>query len=175
MTRFGAVACGNQCRGRVFEFGIRFVRQIEGAHEQKVVEGALKHEVEAGFVTVEEVEAGVCGDLGVGGGEAVEVVTGVFDALVVEEAGLDGPGAAHAPAGGDHFLDEAQLDAVGGRKAADVLAEERFEVLRRFAFHEHDAGEKAVAERVHRRAPLAFGRDGAFRFSTVRLRGENAS
>ena len=55
---------------------------------------------------------------------------GVEDFLVdmgvdfgVEQTGLEGPGAAEAPGGGDHFFDDVHFDIVGGLEAVDVLVE----------------------------------------------------
>jgi len=78
-----------------------------------------------GFVAMEEGE-------GWGGGGAVEGVNhvvadaaGGFDGgeFGVVDHGLHSGGAASAPGGRDHFLDEIQLDIVGGLKVLDVLVE----------------------------------------------------
>jgi hypothetical protein len=45
-----------------------------------------------------------------------------------EHLGLDRPGAAAAPPGGDHFLDQAELEAIDGLDPLDVMGQ-RFPIL----------------------------------------------
>jgi hypothetical protein len=89
-----------------------------------VLEGALADVVEAGLIAMQEGELGRGGQIGESGGQAVDFVAGLagVDGVVVE-AGFDGPGAAQSPEGGDHFLDHAEFDVVGGAVAVDVLGQ----------------------------------------------------
>jgi hypothetical protein len=56
--------------------GTGFVWHASDAQEQDVVERALIHEVEAGFIAVQQGEFGGTGMLAEGSGDAGEVVTG---------------------------------------------------------------------------------------------------
>ena len=100
-----------------------------------------------------------------GGGDAGAVVGGWVGnpdpAGVGEDLGFHGPGAAHAPVGGDHFLDHGLLDAIGGGEAIEVLREEKFEAILRLAGENHAVGEKTVNDGILGRATLAFGSYGA--------------
>jgi hypothetical protein len=101
------------------------------------------------------------GETAEGGGQTVRVavarVLGV-DA-VGKQAGFDGPGAAHAPPGGDHFLDDAELDAVGRLETIQVFVQGLFKTFVRFAFHDNAAGQQGMAARVLRRDLFAGLRD----------------
>jgi hypothetical protein len=83
------------------------------------------------------------------------------------EAGFDGPGAAHAPEGGGHFLDDAEFDVVGGAVAVDVLGHEDVEVLAGLGAQDDALGEKAVADGVEGRRLLSGGCGGAAGAGTV--------
>ena len=86
------------------------------------MEGALVDAVEAGFIAADEVRRGGIGKGGEGVGEAIEgVAIGLGGEALLEGAGLHGPGAAHPPVGGGHFLDETELHAIGGLEAFDEL------------------------------------------------------
>ena len=95
-----------------------------------VLESALADVVETGLIAMQEGELGRGGQVGESAGNAADLVAGLagVDGLVVE-AGFNGPGAAHAPEGGGHFLDDAELDVVGGAVAVEVLGQEDVEVL----------------------------------------------
>ena len=56
--------------------GTGFVWYPGGAQQEEIVQGALIHEVETGFVAVEEGEFGGGGELAEGGGNAGDVVAG---------------------------------------------------------------------------------------------------
>jgi len=125
---------GGQLGGglRVFGNGIRFVWHTDFSQEKQVPEGALVHAVEAGFIAVDEADGLGGGEILKGGGEAADFIgAGLVIHVVLEHAGFDGPGAAHAPVGTYHLLDEADLDAVGGLEALRVKVDEGVEA---FAF-----------------------------------------
>jgi hypothetical protein len=90
------------------------------------------------------------------------------------EAGFDGPGAAQTPEGGDHFLDDAELDVVDGAVALDVLVEEDVEVLAALVGQDDAVGEKAVADGVEGRSLFSRGCDGAAGAGTVGAGRENS-
>ena len=123
------------------------------------MERALVHEVETGFVAVEEGELGGGGLLFEGSGDAGYVVAGGLGGEGIGKQGiLNGPGAAETPIGGGHLLDHAELDAVGGIKALDVLREQFGEGFPGFT-GKHDAiGEQSVTNGVERRAAPTLGR-----------------
>ena len=118
-----------------------------------VLEGALADVVEAGLIAMQEGEVGCGGQVGESAGNAADCVAGLagMDGVVVE-AGFDGPGAAHAPEGGGHFLDDAEFDVVGGAVAVDVLGQEDVEVLAGLGAQDDALGEKAVADGVEGRS-----------------------
>jgi hypothetical protein len=76
---------------------------------------------------------------------------------VFVKTGFDGPGAAQAPEGGDHFLDDAELDVVDGAVALDVLVEEDVEVLAALVGQDDAVGEQAVADGVEGRSLFSGG------------------
>jgi hypothetical protein len=113
------------------------------------VEGALVEHVEPGFVAVHERESGSIGKGLKCCGHAVDGGNfGGIRSVGVEHAGFDGPRAAHAPGGADHFLNETELHGVGGLVAFDVLGEKGLKRLGRFVLKDQTTGEKAVAEGV---------------------------
>jgi len=129
------------------------------------VESALVHEMEAGFVAVEEAEIGRSGHVAESGGEAANLVSGrvgLFGQGVLEDAFLDSPGAAHAPIGGCHFLDQPELDAVDGPEALQMLGEKGFETGARLVLEDDAIGEEAVAKRVEGGTAFALWGLGAF-------------
>ena len=91
------------------------------------------------------------GRLGGYGGEAVGEpgqlvpIGGLGRNGAIHDAGFDGPGAALAPEGGKHLLDQAQLDGIGGREARDELGLEGIKGLARFVFKDDYLGHEAVA------------------------------
>ena len=122
------------------------------------------HAKEAGLVAVEQVQVGLGVGVAEGGRDAAEVTVGLLVHGGIQEVALDGHGAALAPVGGNHFLDEAQFDIVEGAEAGDVHLEEGLEELAIFGLQDHAAGEQAVADSVLGRAGLAcwsFGAAGA--------------
>ena len=141
------------------------------------METALIHKVEAGLIAMEEGEFGGGGEPGEGGGDAAELVGGVLGVDgVVEEAGFDGPGAAHAPVGGGHFLDHAELDPVGGGEAVEVVREQSLERLARFVAEDYAIGEQAVADGILAGDfALAFGGDRASGFGSIGSGRKNSS
>ena len=81
--------------------------------------------MEAGFVTVQEGELGAGSEVGEGGGDTRDfVAAGLLGEGVIEEAGFDGPGAAEAPVGGDHLLDDAEFDLISRFEPLDVMGGE---------------------------------------------------
>ena len=88
------------------------------------------------------------------------------------EAILDGPSAAHAPIGSGHFLDHAELDAVGGSETLGMLGYEVIKTRTRFVFQNHAPSQEGVANGVSGRAFLPLGGDrssGAGRVGTGRV------
>jgi hypothetical protein len=142
----------------VFGNGTRFVWYGGGAEEKDVVEGALIVEMNAGLITVHEAEAGFGGEFLEGGGYAIERIGGGLGVgLILEQSGFDGPGAAEAPVGSHHLLDQAELHAVGGLEAIEVLGEDGLETFGRFIAHDDLLGQEAMGYGILRRAPFAVG------------------
>ncbi len=163
-------------RGPVSGNGIRFVWHFQISEQLDVAEGALVHAVEAGLIALDEGKAGAGLGVAEGGGNAPDLIAeGLSGDSVIEGAGFDGPGAAHAPEGEGHFLDDAELDAIGGLKAGDVLGDNGTEGLRGFIFENGAAGEHAVAERVHGSAAFAFRSDWPPGTGAVGARGADFS
>jgi hypothetical protein len=111
--RVFAIGAGFVRHGGVF--GVKFVVGGDFLEFEQALEGAATDQVEPHFVAMDEVEtAGIVGQGGEGGGEAFGLRGGgmklVFEFLV-EGGGFDGPEAAQAPNGEDHFLDQS----LGGR------------------------------------------------------------
>jgi hypothetical protein len=95
---------------------------------------------------MEQVQPGGGGQFGEGVGDALGLVSGglMADGLF-HQAILDGPGAAHAPVGGDQFLDHSELDAIGGGEALDMLGHEVVKTLVGFVFQNKTLGQETVA------------------------------
>jgi hypothetical protein len=87
--------------------------------------------------------------------------------LGIEHAGFDGPSAALAPAGGGHFLDQAELDFIDGTEVVDMLLQEILEILALFVFKDDAVGAEAVNDRVFRGTELAGRRGRPFREGAV--------
>jgi len=89
------------------------------------LDAAVVNAVIVGLVTMEEGECGRGGEAVEGVDHIVAEAAGGFDGgeFGVVDHGLHSGGAASAPGGRDHFLDEIQLDIVGGLKVLDVLVE----------------------------------------------------
>jgi len=105
---------------------------------------------------------GFAGLLGGGGGNAHGLVAGRLIAEgLFHQAILDGPGSAHAPMGHGHFLNHAELDAIGGSEALDILGHEVVKALTGFVFQAHALGEEIVANGVGGRARFTLWGDGA--------------
>lgn len=138
------------------------------------MEGPLVQHVEAGFIAVHEVQGGGIGEGLEGGSDTVDGRKGDGGFDGIEHASFDGPGAAHAPGGTDHFLDEAELDVVGGLEAVDVGGKEGLEGFAGLVIEDEAAGEESVNEGVLGRMLLADFGDGAMRGLTVRPGCENA-
>ncbi len=84
-----------------------------------------------------------------GGGHAAGVAAlGLEGDLFIEQGGFDGPGAALAPAGGAHFLNQAEFDFVHRAEVVDMLLQEIQEVLALFVFENDAVGAEAVTESV---------------------------
>jgi hypothetical protein len=132
--------------------------------------------VEAGLVTVEQVELGGGGQVGEGVGDALGLVAGglIADGLF-HQAILDGPGAAHAPIGGNHFLDHGELDAIGGGETLLMLGDELVEALTRFVFQDNALGQETVAEGVGGGAFFPLRGDGASGAGSVGSRRVDSS
>ena len=117
--------------------------------------------MEAGLVAGYQVGLGLLRERCVSGGDADDlVVAALLRNGGVQQAGLDGPGAALAPEGGDHLLDHGQLDVVGRAEDVQKLGDKLVEALARFVA-EHDAsGKQTVADGVHRRPIFPSGVTG---------------
>jgi hypothetical protein len=132
------------------------------AEGHQILEGALKHGVEAGFVAVEKVEAVVGSEVGEGGHQPVGVAGSLLGGHGgIEVAVFDGPGAADAPEVGDHFVDHIGFDIIERAEAAGVLVAEFVECLIGFVLEDDDSGEETVPGGVPGRAGLALGSFGA--------------
>ena len=142
--------------------GIGFVWHSRVSQQKDVLQAALIHIVEAGFIAVEEGEATGTVRVLEGGSEEAGSIARVGDVeAAVEALGFDGPGAADAPLGDDHFLNDGELDAVGGLKAVDVVGEDFLKTGWRFVIQPDDFGEQSVAAGVLGRQALAGLRDRA--------------
>jgi hypothetical protein len=175
---------------RVFDFGAGFVRHGgvfgvkfavggEFLELEQGQEGAAIDEVEAGFVAMDEVEtAGIVGQGGEGGGEAFGLRGGgmevVFEFLI-EGGGFDGPEAAQAPDGGDHFLDQSLSGEIGGGEAAEEILVEFAESVGGLVGEEDAVGQNAVAEGIEAGAALALGGFGAAGAGAVSAGGADAA
>jgi hypothetical protein len=87
--------------------------------------------------------------LGEGVGDAPGLVAGglIADGLF-HQAILDGPGAAHAPIGRNHFLDHGELDAIGGVETLGMLGHEVVKTLTEFVFQDKALSQETVAKGV---------------------------
>ena len=164
------------CAGWCSEMGLASFGNSTLSEQSEVEQGALVDVVEAGFVTMEEVEPGGGGQFGEGSGDASGLVAGglITDGLF-HQAILDGPGSAHAPMGRGHFLDDAELNAIGGGEALGMLCHEVVKTGARFVFEDHALGEETVANGVGGRALLALGGDGASGAGRVGARSIDSS
>ncbi|MCU1262218.1 MAG: hypothetical protein JWO80_5103 [Bryobacterales bacterium] len=169
----GLFGCGLLRRLRIFV--------VEIAQEEEVLERAMVHAVEAGFVAVEQVELGAGGELRECRAEAGVLVDFRFCGGgharlhgAVQEVGFDGPQAAEAAGAGGHFFDGGEFDIVGGFEFCEVLVEERGEGLLGFVFHEDAFGEEAVPEGVRGGTLFAGFGFGASGFGAVGARGDGS-
>ncbi len=145
---------------RVFGNGTRFVWYGGGSQEEHAVQGALVIEMQASLVTVHEAERGFGGQVDEGIGDAIQSVAGrLSGSFIFEHAGFESPGAAETPVGSDHFLDHAELHAIGGLQAIEVIAEDGLETLGRFVAHDDLACKQSVADGILRRNSLALSSD----------------
>ncbi len=152
----------------MFGNGTRFDWYGGDAQEEEVVEGALVHEVETGFVTVDQGKGWGLGESGEGVGHAVEAVGGGLGGdLLLQHSGFEGPGAAQTPVGRGHLLDHPQLEAVGGLEAIEIVAHEAFETLGGLVVEEEALGEEAVAGGVAGGTLFSFRGDRAMGESAV--------
>jgi hypothetical protein len=149
---------------RVFVFGngTRFVWHGGGTQEEHVVQGALVIQMKASLVTVHEAERGFGGEIDEGIGYAIQSVAGGLSVrFIFKHAGFESPGTAEAPVGSDHFLDHAELHAIGGLQANEVIVEDRLETLGRFVAHDDLTGKESVSDGILRRISLALSGDRA--------------
>jgi len=117
--------------------------------DEEILEGALKHHVEAGFVAVEQGEFRRVVGAGEAGGHAVQGTGGrVGRRDGIEEAVFDGPRAAHAPEGGDHLFDHADFDGVEGIEAVEIGTEESLKCFIGFVVEHDEFGEEPVTQGV---------------------------
>jgi hypothetical protein len=129
------------------------------AEDDEVADEAGVEAMEAGLVALENGHLGTGGELAEGAGEAVEFVgsgrAGVH--FVVHHIHLDGEGAAGAPVGGDHFLDEAAFDLVDGLEAVVVGLEHGLVGFLVFVAQDDDVGLESVFGGVLGGTGLTFG------------------
>jgi hypothetical protein len=126
--------------------------------QDQVLERPLVHEVEAGFVPVEQGKCRLGGERGEGLVHAGELAAaGLVLHGVGEHFRFEGPGAAHSPIGGGEFLDEIKLEIVERFEALHDDVEEHFEILRVLIADEDLFGEEALAHSVAGDARLSFG------------------
>jgi hypothetical protein len=145
---------------RVFGNGTRFVWYGGGTQEEHAVQGALVIEMKASLVTVHEAERGFGGKIDEGIGDAVQSVAGrLSGGFIFEHAGFESPSAAETPVGSDHFLDHAELHAIGRLEAIEVIAEDSLETFGRFVAHDDLAGKQSMADGILRRTSLALSSD----------------
>ena len=133
------------------------------ADHLEVAEAAGAHEVESGLVAEQDVEFGVGSGVGETHGKAIEGADRLVTALHVQLEGFHfgGGHAAEAPVGGDHLLDDIQLDFIDGLVAGDVGLVHVAEGFGVFVGQQQCGGEDAVIDRVLGRPGLAFGSFGA--------------
>jgi len=158
--------------------GVKFAVGGDFFELEQALEGAAIDQVEAGFVAMDEVEtAGIVGQGGEGGGETFGIRGGgmevVFEFLI-EGGGFDGPEAAQAPDGGDHFLDQRLSGEVGGGEAAEEILVEFAEGVGGLVGEEDAVGQDAVAEGIEAGAALALGGFGAAGAGAVGAGGADA-
>jgi hypothetical protein len=140
------------------------------------VEGSLVHEVEARLVAVEQGELWLGCEVAEGGGDAgAAVLAGVGGEAAGQELGFHGPGAAHAPVRGHHFLNQGFFDAIDGAEPIQVLRKEGLEALLRLAGQDDTLGEETVTDSILGRAGFAFRGRGATGKSAVGLRRKLSS
>jgi hypothetical protein len=139
------------------------------------VERTLIVEVETSLVAVHEGEGGLGGEAGEGIGDAIEGISGrLGGSFVFEQAGFESPGAAKAPVGSDHLLDQADFNAIGRLQATEVIFQDSLETLGRFISHDEMAGEQAVADGILGRLLLAPGSNGTGGASPIGPGSKNA-
>jgi hypothetical protein len=147
-----------------------------GAEEEDVVEGSLVHEVETGLVAMEQGELWLGCEITERGGDAgAAVLAGVSGEAAGHKLGFHGPGAAHAPVRGHHFLNQGFFDAIDGAEPIQVLREEGLEALQRLAGQDDTVGQQTVADSILGRAGFAFRGRGATGKSAVGLRRKLSS
>ncbi len=100
---------------------LEFLEGLQGSVELAGVAGFVAADQREGAGLVGEFDEGERG-AHVGRNERVGFVhiIALGVELVIERGGFDGPHALLAPARGDHFFDEIELDVVGRLEAADV-------------------------------------------------------
>jgi hypothetical protein len=141
------------------------------------VEGALIDHVETGFITMHQREGGGFRQALKGGGDASDGGSGRVGSGggFSEQMGLDGPGAAGAPPGGDHFLDQAELEAIDGLETLDVMSEDGLKGFRRFVVEDQAAGQEAVAQGILGGCEFARSGDRTLGAGTVDAGGIDSS
>lgn len=133
-----------------------FVWRKSLAQDDEVLESALITAVQAGFVAVQKGEFGGGSEARQSASHAVSFVAGRLGRdSVIEDSGLHGPSAAETPGGCHHFLDVAEIDAIGRSEVVQVLLEQGVEFLAGLTGQDHTLGERAVADGVLRRERFA--------------------
>jgi len=98
--------------------------------------------MEASLIPVHEAEGRLGGEIHEGSGYAIQRIgRRLSDGPVFEHTGFGSPGAAETPVGSDHLLDHAELHAVDGLQAVEMVVENGLETLGRFIAHDDLTGQ----------------------------------
>jgi hypothetical protein len=105
-------------------------------------------------------------------GEAVQSIGGGgLSGGGIEEAALDGPGAAGFPLRGGHIFDEGIFEVANGLEFPDQGLDEGLESVGGLAIEDDGVGEEAVLEGVQGGALFPIGRDRAAGAGAIGPRG----
>jgi hypothetical protein len=98
---------------------------------------------------MQKIERRRAGEIGKGTGQAGQLAAfGLRRERALQETVFDGPGTAHTPVGGDHFLDQPELDIIERAEAVDVELEQFFEGVRRLVGKDHGFGKPPVTNGI---------------------------
>ena len=152
---------GKEWQGRHPAGAVRFpgldwvlLAGIDALQLEEGVEGLLIHAMHAALVALQDFEALGAGEGGEGVGDLLHVVGFGVAAIAWSIQLFSTAQQRRRRLRGSQFLDHAELDAVKIAEAVQVFVDEKFKMLLGFGADDDIAGEKAVANRVHRRAGL---------------------